>query len=167
MNFHEKSAWACGAAILLVFVPYFAIVFRHPMAFVGLFILAVVGLVALLGVFHVVNAIATPSIRKTGDTPAPDELDRIIELRAAKLSGTVLATVVLTWSIIAMFGIPALGVGEIANENAAGEVLSPADFAIPVTQAVFWVHLLFAGFVIANITYYGGIVAAYRRLANG
>lgn len=31
---------------------------------------------------------------------------------------------------------------------------------------MFWVHLLFAGFVIANITYYGGIVAAYRRLAD-
>ena len=121
------------------------------------------GLVALLVVFHVVNAIATPSIRKTGHAPAPDELDRIIELRAARLSGTVLATVVITWSIVAMFGIPALGVGEIANKDAAGEVLSPADFAIPVTQAVFWVRLLFAGFVIANITYYGGIVAAYLR----
>lgn len=137
------------------------------MAFVGWFLLAVVGLVTLLVGFHVVNALATPTIRRTGDTPAPDELDRIIELRAAKLSGTILATVVMTWSIIAMFGIPAVGVAEVVTESAAGKAVSPAGFAVPVTQAVFWVHLLFAGFVIANITYYGGIVAAYRRLAHG
>ena len=75
-------------SIVLAFVPYFWIVFRFPMAFVGVFVLAVVVLVALLVAFHVVNAMATASIRNTGDVPSPDELDRLIELRAAKLSGS-------------------------------------------------------------------------------
>ena len=30
MSFHEKSAWACLAAILLVFVPFFVVVFAVP-----------------------------------------------------------------------------------------------------------------------------------------
>lgn len=167
MSFHEKSAWACVGSIVLTFVPYFLIVFRYPMAFVGLFTVAVVALVALLVGFHVVNAIATASIRRTGDVPPLDELDQLIELRAAKRSGTVLAVVVVLWSIVAMFGLPAIGVGQIAGENAAGEAVSASDFAIPVTQAMIWVHALFAGFVIANVTYYGSIVVSYRRLADG
>lgn len=167
MSFHEKSAWVCGGSILVVFIPYFAFVLRQPLAFVGLFALAVAGLVALLIGFHVINAISTPSIRQTGDVPPTDELDRLIELRAAKLSGIVLAVVVLIWSVVAMFGIPALGVAALAAKPAGGAGPAAADFAVPVVEALFWVHVLFAGFVVANITYYGGIVAAYRSLADG
>ncbi len=167
MSFHEKSAWACLVSVVLVFVPYFVFVFQYPMAFVGLFVLAVVGLVALLTSFHVVNSLVTASIRKTGNTPPHDELDRTIELRAAKLSGIVLSVVVLAWSIIAMFGIPAAGVREVVNANEAGGVVSASQFAIPVLYVLTAIHLLFAGFVTANMTYYGTIVAGYRRLADG
>jgi hypothetical protein len=167
MSFHEKSAWACLISIVLVFAPYLTIVLQRPMAFVGLFPLAVIVLVVLLTAFHIVNAIVTRSIRKTGDVPPHDELDRMIELQAAKLSGIVLATVVAAWSIAAMFGVPAAGVGELVGTGVAGDVAAPSQFAIPVIQALTAIHMLFGGFVIANIAYYGSIVAGYRRLAHG
>lgn len=166
MSYHEKSAWACMLAILLIFIPYFAIVLPHPMAFVGLFVLAVFGLVALLVGFQTLNAIFSPSIRRTGDTPALDELDRLIEFKAAKLSGFVLAFVVLAWTIAMMYLAPAVGVAEITKLEAAGQAQA-SNFSIPVNQAVFWLQILFAGFVTANIVYYGRIVASYRGMANG
>ena len=98
--------------------------------------------------------------------PAPDELDRIIELRAAKLAGIVLATVVLSWSMAAMVGVPVQGVASIAAATAENAVTT-SDFAIQVTKVMCWVHVLFAGFVISNVAYYGSIIAGYRRLANG
>jgi hypothetical protein len=157
MSFHEKNAWACLIAIVVVFVPYFLIVFQYPMAFVGWLVLAVIGLSVLLAVFHIVNALATRSIRQRGDTPAQDELDRLIELRAAKLSGIVLAVVVVVWSLSAMFGVPTI----------AGEGTASSQFAIPIMQVMIAIHLLFAGFVVANLAYYGSIVAGYRRLLHG
>jgi hypothetical protein len=168
MGFHEKSAWACLLGILLVFVPYFVVVFRNPMAFLGLFILAVVVLVVILTAFHIVNAIMSPSIRKTGDVPPHDELDRLIELRAAKTSGVVLGVAVIAWCLLAMFGAPLIGMQEIADAKAAtGAEVTPSQFAIPVANVLFAVHTLFAGFVVANVVYYGSIVVGYRRLANG
>lgn len=168
MGFHEKSAWACLVAVLLVFVPYFVLVFQYPMAFVGLFVLAVAGLVALLTSFHIVNSLVTASLRRTGETPPHDELDRTIELRAAKLSGVVLGVVVVVWSIVAMYGAPTIGVREISNVAMAKGVENDASqFAIPVLSVLTAIHLLFAGFVVANVAYYGTIVAGYRRLAHG
>lgn len=167
MSYHERNAWACLIAIVIVFVPYFAVVLPQPMAFVGLFVLAVLGLIALLVGFHAVNAIATAAIRQKGDAPALDELDRMIEFRAAKLSGLVLGGIVLAWSIGVMYGAPAVGVAEIATANAANAPVDASDFAIPVSNAVFWVQVLFAGFVAANATYFGRIVVGYRRMANG
>lgn len=167
MSYQEKSAWACVLSILVVFTPYFFVVFWYPLAHVGLFAITVALLVAMLVAFHTVNSITTAPIRKSGDVPAPDELDHIIELRAAKLAGIVLATVVLCWSIATMFGAPAQGVIAIASERAAGDLATSSSFAIPVSQALFWVHLLFAGFVVSNIAYYTAIVAGYRRLSNG
>lgn len=166
MGYQEKNAWACGCSILVVFTPYFWLVFRYPMAHVALFALAVFGLAAILAGFHIVNALATASIRESGDVPPPDELDRMIELRAAKLAGIVLSIVVLSWSIAAMVGVPVQGVISNAAEASQGAVTGSA-FAIQVTKAMLWIHLLFAGFVISNVAYYGTIVAGYRRLANG
>ncbi|ALS98832.1 hypothetical protein [Lacimicrobium alkaliphilum] len=166
MGFQEKNAWACGCSILVVFMPYFGFVFSYPMAYIPLFAIAVFALVALLVGFHIINSIATASIRKSGAVPPTDELDRIIELRAARLAGMVLAIVVLSWSIAAMVGIPAEGVNNVVAANAKQE-LTHSVFAIQVTSAIYWIHLLFAGFVISNIVYYGSIVAGYRRLANG
>ncbi len=167
MSFHEKSAWVCFVSIGVVFAPYFGVVLRHPMAYVGLFGLAVIGLVVLLTLFHLVNALVTRSIRRSGEVPSLDELDRMVELRAAKTAGLVLAFVVVVWSLAAMIGIPAAGVSQRVHASATGESASAAGFVIPVAHAMTAVHLLFAGFVIANLVYYGRIVVAYRRLARG
>jgi len=167
MSFHEKSAWACLIAVLLVFVPYFALVLRYPMAFVALFVLAVFVLVALLAGFHIFNSLLTPSIRETGDTPQHDELDRLIELRAAKLSGLVLGIAVLLWSIAAMFGAPAAGVSEFVKAQAENALVAPTQLVVPLSFALTAIHLLFASFVAANVIYYGTIIAGYRRLADG
>lgn len=168
MGFHEKSAWACLLGIVLVFVPYFVVVFKYPMAFVGVFVLAVIVLTVFLIAFHLVNAVMSRSIRMTGDSPPKDELDRIIEFRAAKISGVILGIVVIFWCMIAMYGAPALGVHEIVLANANdGTGLLPSKFAIPVIDVLLAVHVLFAGFVIANLAYYGTIVVSYRKLANG
>ena len=167
MSFHEKSAWACLVAVVLVFVPYFVHVLRYPMAFVALFVFAVIVLVALLAGFHIVNALVTPSIRETGDTPRHDELDRLIELRASKLSGIVLGIAVLLWSIAAMLGVPAAGVSEIVKAKAESAIVAPTQLAVPMNYALTAIHLLFAGFVAANVIYYGTIIAGYRRLADG
>ena len=166
MGYKERSAWACLWSIIVVFTPYFGFVFNYPMAYVALFATAVVGLVALLIGFHIVNSIATASIRRAGDVPVPDELDRTIELRAAKLAGIILAAAVLGWSIAAMVGVPAAAVSNIAPTN-ADRVVTASDFAVAVPEVMRWIHTLFAGFVISNVTYYGAIVIGYRRLAHG
>lgn len=168
MGFHEKNAWACLLGIALVFIPYFMVVFRFPMAFVGLFVLAVIVQVIFMTVFHIVNAIVSRSIRKAGGSPPLDELDRMIELRAAKISGVVLGVIVILWCMIAMYGAPAMGVQEVILANATGGTEhSPSQIVIPVMNVLLAVHTLFAGFVIANLVYYGSIVVSYRRLTNG
>lgn len=160
MNFQEKSAWACLGAILVVFSPYFWLVLKHPLAFIGLFPLAVAILVVLLIGFHIANALATRSIRTTGDTPAPDELDRLIELHAAKRSGLVLAFAVVAWCLGALFAVPSIGIAEQAPGIAA-----PIAPHISANIALRAIHLLLAGFVVANLVYYASIILGYRRLA--
>ncbi|MEO1495932.1 MAG: hypothetical protein AAFV43_02155 [Planctomycetota bacterium] len=165
MGFHEKSAWACLLSIGLVYVPYFAVVLRHPMAALGFFVLATIALVVLLVIFHIVNAVATRSIRATGDTPPVDELDQRIELHAAKWAGFGLAAAVLAWILRIATLLPVAGVVTIKRMAANGVEVSPADFAVPVLSAMAAVQWLFAAFVIANVVYYGVIVIGYRRLA--
>lgn len=166
MSFHEKSAWACLVAIGVVYVPYFTVVLRFPMAALGLFWLATAGLMAILVVFHTVNAIVTKSIRSSGKVPPVDELDQRIELRAAKWAGFVLSVEVLTWILIAMYSAPVIGGGNALEQvKLAGTEMSLSHFSIPVFTAMVAVHWLFAGFVVANVAYYGGIVLRYRRIA--
>jgi hypothetical protein len=148
MNFHEKSAWACLVSMLGTYAPYFVVVLREPFAGPGLFVAAAIGLVLLLTLFHMINAIADRSIRTTGTTPTPDELDRAIEGAAARWAGLVLAFAVMSWILIAWFA-----------------VLVAAGPAVPVDTALSAVHWLFAGFVFANLVYYGAIVVGHRRLA--
>lgn len=166
MGFQEKNAWICGVSTILIFGPYFCFVFLQPMSHIAFFAVAVVCLILLLTTFHTVNAIKTRSIRTSGEVPRTDELDQLIELRAAKWAGIVLATLVLVWSIAAMFGIPILGVSHLVAQRQAGLVDS-SDFAIRVLDAMPWVHLLFAGFVVSNLVYYAKIVFAYRSFSNG
>lgn len=154
--------------IALVFILYFVVVFRYPMAFVGLFVLTVIVQVIFMIVCHVVTAITPNSIRKIGDSPPRYELDRMVELHAAKFSGVVLGVGVIARCLIAMYGAPALGVQEIVLAKADdGAELSTTQFAIPVVNVLLPVHMLFAGFVMTNLLYYGSIVVSYRRLTNG
>lgn len=166
MSFHEKSALACLISICSVYVPYFIFVFRFPMAALGLFWVSAIGLMVLLAAFHFVNAIATRSIRTTGDVPPVDELDHRIELQAAKWSGFILAFTVVTWILVAMYSMPVIGGGELQHAKATGGEVSQSNFAIPVFTAMAAVHWLFAGFVFANIAYYCGIVFGYRKIAS-
>ncbi len=153
MSFHEKSAWACLVLIIGVYTPYFVVVFRYPMAALGLFVVSAVGLAVLLTAFHVVNALATRTIRATGQAPPADELDRCIELHASKWAGVVLAFAVMSWILIVMYAILLVGGFELVAVAPAG--------------AMFATQSLFAGFVLANIAYYGGIVVGYRRMLFG
>jgi hypothetical protein len=158
MSFHEKSAWACLISISVVYVPYLLFVFRFPMAALGLFWVSAIALVALLVVFHITNAIATRSIRTTGEVPPIDELDQQIDLNAAKWAGLILSFAVITWILVTMYLIPM-----IASSMPAQAQPTPA---IPMFTAMAAVHWLFACFVLANLAYYGGIVFRYRRLAS-
>lgn len=165
MSFHEKSAWACLVSIVLAYSPYFWMVFQYPLAGLGLFVLAAIALTVLLVVFHIVNAAATRSIRKSGDSPLRDELDRLIELQASKLSGFVLAFFVVAWCITTMYEV--IGVSETVTTGNIATSLVEQQLVVSVHDALNRVHILFAGFVIANISYYGCIVLGYRRLARG
>jgi hypothetical protein len=166
MSFHEKSALACLISIGFVYVPYFVFVFRYPMAAPSLFWVSAIGMVALLTAFHIVNAIATRSIRTTGEVPPVDELDHKIELKAAKWAGFILAFAVVTWILVAMYSIPVIGSSILEQEKATSSEVSPSSYAIPMFTAMAAVNWLFAGFVFANIAYYGGIVFGYRRVAS-
>ena len=57
------------------------------MEHISVFLITVVGLILLLAGFHAINAIATNSNRESGAAINPDELDKLIELGAAKWGG--------------------------------------------------------------------------------
>lgn len=163
MSFQERSAWACLVSIGVVFVPYFVLVFRFPMAALGLLWVAVAGMCTLLIGFHIVNAILSPGIRKSGSVPPMDELDEMIESRASKWAGITMAVALMTWVIVVMYALPLSGAHTMALLPKDTQRV-PEFFAVPVLTAMFAVHLLFAGFVAANVVYYGGIIAGYLRL---
>ncbi|MBM3845754.1 MAG: hypothetical protein FJ405_05640 [Verrucomicrobia bacterium] len=166
MSFHEKSAWACLVGIVVAYVPYFTVVLRFPMAAIGLFWLAAIVLSAVLVVFHIVNAIATKSIRSRGEVPPLDELDQSIELKASKWAGLVLSIAVVTWILVATYSALLVGGSALEQAKLAGSEVSTSAFSISVFSAMVAIHWLFAGFVIANVAYYGGIVWGYRRIAS-
>ena len=167
MGFREKNAWFCGLSILVVFMPYFYFVLHYPMAQVAFFLIAVISLVLMLSGFHAINAIATKSIGDSGDVSHLDELDKVIELRASKWAGIVLGVAVLLWSLAAMIGVPIEGVSSVVALQQTEASANDSDFSIPGANAMFWIHLLFGGFVLSNLVYYGKIVAGYRRISNG
>ncbi len=167
MGFREKNAWFCGVCILLIFIPYFYFSFQYPVEHVSVFLIAVVGLVVLLAGFHATNSIASKSIREAGDVPQADELDKLLELRASKWAGIVLAALVLVWSMVAMLSVPIEGVSQATLQQPGAAALNELDFTISATQALFWLNLMFAGFVISNLVYYGRLIASYRGFANG
>lgn len=162
MGFHEKSAWACLIGICGAYVPYFVAVSRAPLAGLALFWLSAAGLTALLTAFFVINAIASRSLFASGGVPPVDELDQRIERTAAKWAGFALAFAVMIWILGAMYLLP-LTSGQV--EPPPGNANAGASPSIPLSEAMQAVHWLFAGFVVANLVYYGGIVLGYRRMA--
>ena len=164
MAFHYKSAWIEMVATLAAFIPYFVVVFRNPLAFPGMFIAAVIFQVLLLVAFHVVNALATAAIRKRGQTPERDEMERQIDLQAGQVSGVALSVIIVIWCGSALFGVLAqLGSGATGAEPLS----SSAALMIPALTALTAIQVLFAGFVLSNLIYYGSIILSYRRLTHG
>lgn len=163
MSFHEKNAWACLVSVLIVYIPYFLYVSQEPVASIILFVVAVIFLAVLLTLFHALNAVFSSRIRRTGDTPKRDERDRYFELKAARLSGTVLGFCVIVWCINAMMGIPLKGLRNAFLEGAEDSPVDISDFSIPAMEAIWWVQLLFACFVFANVVYYASMIFSYRR----
>ena len=170
MSFREKNAWICVVSILFVFTPYLYFSLQDPLEHLPIFFMAVLGLVFLLVVFHSINAIGTKLIRDSGNAPKLDELDKFIELQASKWGGIVLATLVLSWSVIAMVSIPSGTVSELSNASSsrlAAATFEELDFKVSASQARFAINLLFAGFVFSSLVYYGKIIASYRGISNG
>ncbi|MDG2182623.1 MAG: hypothetical protein P8L78_13100 [Mariniblastus sp.] len=167
MGFREKNAWFCFVAIFVVFAPYFYFSLQYPVEHVSVFFIAVIGLVILLSVFHAINAIATKSIRESRDAPQADELDAVIELRASKGSGVILMALVLIWCLVAMWSVPVEAVSNTVIQQEGSASPDELGFAITSAEALLWINLLFAGFVVSNLTYYGKMIASYRGLSNG
>ena len=168
MSFHEKSAWACLVAIAALFGPYFFVTFTRvePLPFFADTI-AVLGisliLAVALAVVHIVFALTSAYVRRQGALPPPDEREARIELLAAKIAGLVLGMVVLLWCLTAYVGIPVNTIQELAaNQPPAPDF---KQFAVRAQDAMFFVNLLFAGFVLANVVYYAAMVIGYRRSA--
>jgi len=167
MGFREKNAWFCFVAIFVVIAPYFYFSFQYPVEHVSIFFVAVISLVILLAGFHTINAIATKSIRESGDAPPADELDDVIELRASKCSGFVLMSLVLVWCLAAMWSVPVEAVSNSAIPQEGAASIDEFSFAITLAEALLWINLIFAGIVVSNLTYYGKIIASYRGISNG
>ena len=72
----------------------------------------------------------------------------------------------VTWILVAMYSIPVIGSRILEQEQATSSEVSPSSYAIPMFTAMVAVNWLFAGFVLANIAYYGVIVFGYRRVAS-
>ena len=162
MNYHEKSAWVCAICILAVYAPYFVFVWFQPEFYFALFIAATVGIIVLMAGFHSAIALSTRNVLESGDTPPRDEMDQAIESRAAKISGVLLGAFVMLWCFNAFILIPA-NAFEV-NEKVVDDPSLIQTMTLPMGKVVFAVHVLFAGFVISNLVYYGSIIFGYRRL---
>ncbi|MGI9519302.1 MAG: hypothetical protein ACR2NP_19785 [Pirellulaceae bacterium] len=151
MGFHEKSAWVCLLCILVVYVPYFWLVFSVPHVAVSIvaFVGATIVLALLMSLFQVMVALSTRRVWTTGDVPPPDERELIIELKASKIAGIVMGCAVIIWCMLAMVGI--------AGVSDDGEVSHRI--------AVLGCQSMFAAFVFANVVYYASLILGYRRSA--
>lgn len=161
MTFYEKNAWFCFFALLIVYVPYFAYSFVDPSASFPLYFAAVAMLMIVLALFHAANAVFSPRSRKTGPNPPKDERDAGIEINSAKFAGIVLSVVVTFWIFAALIGLAALI--SHAMPLRAEPMKNLASVKIPVIPVLIGFHVLFAGFVVANLAYYASIIRGYRR----
>ena len=145
-------------------VPYFTVVLRFPMAALGLFGLSAIALVAILVVFHTVNAIATKSIRSHGEAPPVYELDQRIELKAAKWAGFVLSIAVLSWITIAMYSAPVISARAAEQGKLADRVGITRQTVVALEQGKYYPSLELA-FRIAE-TFGVGVEEVFQRQSN-
>ena len=108
MSYHEKSAWITLVPILLVFVPYFLLVYLMPPVALPALIVAIVCLVVLLAILHTMLALSMRKVWETGDEPKRDEMENRFDQTALKIAGYFLSVVVLLWCLNALVGIPVL-----------------------------------------------------------
>jgi hypothetical protein len=147
MSFREKSAWACAATIIAVFVPYFVRVYRlfehqqlTAMSILPMFVGAVVVQVAVLILAHILFAIREKQEPK-------DERDRTIEAKSFHNAYFVCG-------FFAFFGMGWVIMYTIAvGSAAAARVLTP----ITISQMVLFC------FVMAEVTKYLTQAISYRR----
>ena len=137
MSYREKIAWLSLMEMTAVFVPYFVIAGKLPLApmpdwrRLGLFGLASVVRMLMLGAGHLYLRSVSPEEART----PPDERDRAIALRSMSSAYYVL----MTGMILVGFFMPFSSVG----------------WAI-VNAAIFWT-------VVAEVVHYSVIVVSYRR----
>ncbi|MBR31995.1 MAG: hypothetical protein CMN77_11820 [Spirochaetaceae bacterium] len=165
MSFQEKNAWACLLAILAAYIPYFSFSLREPIPSVVPvvpLVTAVVFLVILQIVFHALNTIFSKQMGGVGQQPKPDEREQYIDLKASKIAGFVLAIWVVVWCINAMLLLPFVEVATPAT-NASLASTGNSLASISGTVALWWVNLLFAGFVFTNAVHYATLIFFYRR----
>jgi len=160
MSIHEKSAWVSIVAILGLYIPYFMVVDVHPLQGLYRFWVVGIGMAVIMGVFRAVDAIVQVVQQRAGTMVVVDELDRLIQYKAALLSGVILACVVVIWVIGMMYVLPLHATTMV--ETTSDGVYSHA--AWPITDVMRTVHWLFAGFVATNLLYYVAIIVQYRSM---
>ena len=163
MSFQEKNAWACLLAILVVYIPYFSFTLREPAPSIVPFIAAVVFLVVLLIVFYALNATVSKQIKGIDPQPKPDEREQYIDLKASKIAGFVLAVWVIVWCVNAMLLLPFVEFSTPATNASLDSTTSISLVSISGIVAIWWVNLLFAGFIFANTVHYATLIFFYRR----
>ena len=165
MSYHEKSAWITLVPILLVFVPYFSLVYLIPPVALPALIVAVVSLVVLLAILHTILALSMRRVWQTGDEPPRDEMEKRFDQTALKIAGYFLSVVVLLWCLNVLVGIPILAIRGLSMTNQNVVQVDLSQLSIPAVHALNAVQLLFAGFVLANVVYYVSLIVCYRRVA--
>ena len=161
MAFNEKNAWICLFGLAMVYVPYFVIALINPAASFPMFFIAIFVLILILSGFHLINALFDSNLRKTGSQPPLDEREIGIETRSAKFAGLVLSVFVTFWSLFALAGLAMLISHALPLEQEPMKQI--ATLQIPAMPVFLGFQILFAGFVFANISYYGAIIVGYRR----
>ena len=66
-----------------------------------------------------------------------------------------------------MLSVPIDEISSTVNPPSIAGTMNELGFTISPVQALFWVNLLFAGFVVSNLIYYGKIIVSYRGISNG
>lgn len=130
MSFREKSAWISFVTVLLaasVFVTYAALEGRYGYGALHVFLLCVIGMVALQLALHVIAAALNPSEART----PRDERERLIELRSIRVGYYVLVA-----GALSTFVTGHLPVGSVDIIYHAFAAVTLSTLAISLTQIV-------------------------------